>query len=105
MPDNSESDKLKKELTKMKKEHTQLQEAFEMMQEYLHSVKNIEVVEKEQTLMREKLHKRKLEYEQIERGLAQRQKELEAERESLRAQVKQEIGASFDHYQSKFSRG
>ena len=56
-----------------------------MMQEYLHSVKNIEVVEKEQTLMREKLHKRKLEYERIEQELVQRQNELEAARETLRA--------------------
>ena len=59
-------------MAKVKKDNKQLQETIEMMQEYLDSVKNIEVVEKEQMAMREKLAKRKREYEEIEQGLERR---------------------------------
>lgn len=57
----------------MKREHSELQNSFEMMQEYMDSVKNIEVTEREQLIMREKLAARGVEYERKEKALVSKE--------------------------------
>jgi len=64
---------LKKELNLLKREHSELQNSFEMMQEYMDSVKNIEVTEREQLIMREKLAARGVEYERKEKALVSKE--------------------------------
>ena len=49
------------ELELLQHDHKSLQSSFNMLQEYMDSVKNLEVVEREQMVMREKIAARNAE--------------------------------------------
>jgi len=64
-------------------------------------VKNIEVVEREQTLLREKLARRAAECEKREQAVQMRLNELEEERQQMTENIKSELKIKFDTYQGK----
>lgn len=79
----------------------QLERSYAMLQDYMDTVKNIEVAEREQSLLRDKLARRAAECEKREQAVQMRSQELEAERQQMSEKIKSELKVKFDTHQGK----